>query len=51
MAARLAAEERVILTDFLIGSDFFQNYPNGPKHITYRGKPGACVSPFAKFDA
>ena len=27
MAKRFAAEERMIVTDFLIGSDFFQNYP------------------------
>jgi hypothetical protein len=50
MAERLAAEERMIVTDFLIGSDFFQNYPSGPKEITYSGKPAACVSPFARFD-
>lgn len=48
-AERVAAEERIILTDFLIGSDFFQNFPNGPKTITYGGKPAACVSPFAVF--
>jgi len=50
MAERLAAEERTILTDFLIGSDFFQTYPGGPKQITYSGKPAACVSPFARFE-
>jgi hypothetical protein len=50
MARRFMEEERVILTDFLVGSDFFQNYPGGPKEITYSGKPAACVSPFARFD-
>ena len=50
MAKPLAAEERMIVTDFLIGSDFFQNYPGGSKEVTYSGKPAACVSPFAKFD-
>jgi hypothetical protein len=50
MATHVAAQERAILTDFLIGSDFFQHFPNGPKEITYRGKPTACVSPFARFD-
>lgn len=49
MAQRVEAEERQILTAFLIGSDFFQNYPGGPKTITYAGKPTACVSPFAIF--
>ena len=42
-------QERKILTNFLIGSDFFANYPGGPKEITYSGLPAACVSPFAKF--
>jgi hypothetical protein len=49
MARRIALEEREILTDFLIGSDFFQNYPRGSKVITYSGKPAACTSPFATF--
>ena len=47
MAQRIAAEERQILTDFLIGSDFFRNSPGGSKLVTYGGKPTACVSPFA----
>jgi len=42
-------EERKILSDFLIGSDFFDHYPDGPKRITYRGAPQACISPFATF--
>jgi hypothetical protein len=42
-------QERMILTDFLLGSDFFANYPPGPKQITYSGMPAACVSPFARF--
>jgi hypothetical protein len=50
MAERFAAEERMIVTDFLIGSDFFQNYPGGSKEVTYSGKPAGCVSPFARFD-
>src|SRR5262245_61556853 len=41
--------ERRILSDFLVGSDFFENYPGGTKMITYRGKPEACGSPFATF--
>jgi hypothetical protein len=49
MASDVAEEERHILTDFLVGSDFFERYPNGPKLITYRGKPDACASPFATF--
>jgi hypothetical protein len=41
--------ERTILTSFLLGSDFFEHYPNGSKIITYRGAPEACGSPFATF--
>jgi len=41
--------ERMILTKFLFGSDFFEQYPNGTKVITYRGAPDACGSPFATF--
>jgi hypothetical protein len=48
--AHVVERERKILSDFLLGSDFFENYPNGSKTITYRGKPVACVSPFAAFD-
>lgn len=48
-AARLAERERKILSDFLVGSDFFENYPDGPTLITYRGAPTVCVSPFARF--
>lgn len=49
MAEDVEVAERSILSDFLVGSDFFENYPDGPKEITYRGIPIACVSPFAKF--
>jgi hypothetical protein len=49
MASDVEDDERLILTDFLVGSDFFENYPNGPKVITYRGAPEACASPFATF--
>lgn len=49
MAADVEDEERLILSDFLVGSDFFDNYPDGPKEITYRGAPEACGSPFATF--
>ena len=49
MASDVEDEERLILTDFLVGSDFFETYPNGPKVITYRGVPEACASPFATF--
>lgn len=42
-------EARRILSAFLVGSDFFDNYPNGPKTITYSGVPVACSSPFATF--
>lgn len=48
-ARLLREEERRILTNFLLGSDFFANYPNGPKEIIYSGAPKACRSPFAKF--
>jgi hypothetical protein len=41
--------ERMILTKFLFGSDFFEQYPNGTKLITYRGAPDACGSLFATF--
>jgi hypothetical protein len=43
-------EERGVLTDFLIGSDFFQQAPYGGRTITYNGRRTACVSPFATFD-
>ena len=46
MAIDVQEEERMILTDFLIGSDFFDNYPDGPKTVTWRGLPEAC-NPFA----
>jgi hypothetical protein len=42
-------EERRIFSAFLVGSDFFDNYPNGPKTITYHGTPRACGSAFATF--
>jgi hypothetical protein len=42
-------EERRVFSAFLVGSDFFDNYSNGPKTITYRGTPQACGSPFATF--
>jgi hypothetical protein len=48
MAIDVQEEERQILTDFLVGSDFFDNYPDGPKTVTYRGLPEAC-NPFATF--
>jgi hypothetical protein len=50
-AKHLAEREREVISDFLVGSDFFENYPNGPKVITYRGAPTACGSPFARFEA
>jgi hypothetical protein len=43
-------EERNVLTEFLIGSDFFQDYPHGAKEITYSGRSKVCRSPFAIFD-
>jgi hypothetical protein len=49
MASDVDEEERRIVSDFLIGSDFFDNYPDGPKKITYRGIAEACGSPFATF--
>lgn len=49
MAEDVEDEERRIVSDFLLGSDFFQNYPDGPKIVTYSGLPEACVSPFATF--
>lgn len=50
-ARQIVEIEREVLSEFLVGSDFFENYPNGPKLITYRGAPTACVSPFARFEA
>ncbi|HEY1386369.1 MAG TPA: hypothetical protein VGF43_22290 [Dongiaceae bacterium] len=41
--------ERMILTKFLFGSDFFEQYPNGTRVVTYRGAPEACGSLFATF--
>ena len=49
MAADVEEEERRIVSHFLLGSDFFQNYPNGTKMITYAGSTEACGSPFATF--
>ena len=43
-------EERDLLTEFLIGSDFFQQYPHGATIITYDSRRRACRSPFATFD-
>lgn len=48
MAADVEEEERLILSDFLLGSDFFESNPDGPKEVTYRGAAEAC-SPFATF--
>jgi hypothetical protein len=45
----LEIEERKILSQFLLGSDFFANYPPGPKEITYLGVQKACASPFAQY--
>jgi hypothetical protein len=50
MAHRIEDEERDVLTEFLIGSDFFQQYPHGARTITYHGWRSACKSPFATFD-
>lgn len=49
MAADVEQEERRIVSDFLLGSDFFQNYPDGEKTVTYSTLPEACSSPFATF--
>jgi hypothetical protein len=49
MTRDIDEEERKIVSDFLIGSDFFANYPDGTKQITYRGIADACGSPFATF--
>ena len=49
MADDVEEEERRIVSDFLLGSDFFQNYPDGAKVITYSAAPEACSSPFATF--
>ena len=42
------SEERKIVSDFLVGSNFFEKYPNGPRQITYRGRLGSCGNPFAR---
>lgn len=49
MASDVEEEERRIVSDFLLGSDFFQTYPNGAKTVTYGGPAEACGSPFATF--
>lgn len=49
MTADVEEEERRIVSDFLVGSDFFQNYPDGSKIIIYSAAPEACGSPFATF--
>jgi hypothetical protein len=49
MAANVEEEERHIVSDFLLGSEFFKNYPDGAKTVTYAGLPEACISPFARF--
>ena len=49
MAEDVEQEERRIVSDFLLGSDFFQTYPDGPKMIAYAGPGEACISPFATF--
>lgn len=49
MASDFEEEERRIVSDFLLGSDFFQNYPKGVTTITYFGVAEACTSPFATF--
>lgn len=49
MADDVEEEERRIVSDFLLGSDFFRNYPDGAKIVTYSGAPETCSSPFATF--
>jgi len=49
MVMDMEDEERLIVSDYLLGSDFFQNYPDGPKTIRYSGLAEACISPFASF--
>jgi hypothetical protein len=49
-AHRIEDEERQVVTEFLLGSDFFQHYPLAVKEIAYNGPVIACRSPFARFD-
>ncbi len=42
-------EERRMLTDFILGSDFLEHYPDASQEITYHGTTAACRSPFATF--
>jgi hypothetical protein len=42
-------EERRMLTEFILGSDFLEHYPDASREITYHGATGACQSPFATF--
>jgi hypothetical protein len=49
-ADRIENDERKVLTEFLIGSDFFQHYPPEGRKITYHGRAVVCKSPFAVFD-
>lgn len=44
------SEERKVLTEFLVGSDFFEQYPKGKREITFNERAVACKSPFAVFD-
>jgi hypothetical protein len=43
-------EERDLLTEFLIGSDFFHRPLGETKQIAYAGRAVMCRSPFAVFD-
>ena len=42
-------EERRMLTEFILGSDFLEYYPDASQEITYRGTTDACRNPFATF--
>jgi hypothetical protein len=43
-------EERELLTEFLLGSNFFDHARDRTKEVTYTGRIVTCRSPFAVFD-
>ena len=46
----IADEERDVLTEFLVGSDFFHRPFGETTQITYNARAVTCRSPFAVFD-
>jgi hypothetical protein len=44
----LEKRERQVLTDYLLGSNFFQLSDPGRELVVYYGPPVACANPFAR---